>query len=212
MCSVKQITLRASMAASLLVLISAAPVQAAYKSSEPDWPCQSRYVPELSMGALWNGPALTGQEDWQADPVVAEVVERIAPRRTKIAEGEQAIADYAKSLGAKKKQKLPLLFSGLFQSVSDQRRKTMDQIKEFTRRQKALADKVSEITGQITAIPADAQGDASVKRAELMEQKTYAAKAFEGAERTVRYACEIPSDLEGRLGAYARAIEAALAK
>jgi hypothetical protein len=44
----------------------------------------------------------------------------------------------------------------------------------------------------------------------LEQRHAFAAKSFTDAERTMRYACEAPVRLEGRLGAYARALAAAL--
>ena len=47
-------------------------------------------------------------------------------------------------------------------------------------------------------------------REELTQRHFFAAKSYTDAERTLRYACEAPVRLEARLGAYARAMRAAM--
>ena len=50
----------------------------------------------------------------------------------------------------------------------------------------------------------------STKQFDLEQRRFFATKAFQDAERTLRYVCEAPVRLEARLGAWARALEAAL--
>ena len=57
---------------------------------------------------------------------------------------------------------------------------------------------------ELHAIPEDAAGAAGTQRAELEQRRFFVAKAFEDAERTLRFACQGPVALESRLGGYAR--------
>ena len=46
--------------------------------------------------------------------------------------------------------------------------------------------------------------------AELIDRSTFAQRTYYEAQRTMRYACEIPAELDQRLGLYARALQAGL--
>ena len=65
------------------------------RAEDPDWPCQQRLVPELTAAAYWNGLPLQGLGDWRADPEVADLVRRLAPRRVTTQEGLSQIASFA---------------------------------------------------------------------------------------------------------------------
>src|SRR5262249_2282435 len=48
----------------------------------PDWPCAQAKVPELSVAAVWDGPAIdTARGAWTNDPKLRDLVARLpAPR------------------------------------------------------------------------------------------------------------------------------------
>jgi hypothetical protein len=196
--------------AGLLLALTASRAPAA-PYGDPEWPCSSRLVPQLSPSAVWSGPPIDKAGDWRKVKSVAELVEEIAPRKFDVAEGETAIDDFAKKLPKKDRSRLlTLAFAGLFEKIGAERSAIIERIKEFAKRQRNIGDQIAKVNADLDAIPADAKGADGDKRAELVQQKLYATKAFDNAERTVRYACEIPTDLEARLGAYARALQAKL--
>ena len=59
------------------------------------------------------------------------------------------------------------------------------------------------------AIPPDAQGEAAAKRIDLQQRHDFTARNFEEIQRTIRYACQTPVELDARLGAWARALQEA---
>jgi hypothetical protein len=182
------------------------------KGEDPDWPCQQRVVPTLGAGTYWSGPPVEEAGDWSAEPRVAALVEQIAPRQVSAETGEAAIAAFADSLGAgdDKKRLLSLAFSGLLAETNRQRGEVISRLRELGHRQHDLADIASHAEEELRTIPADATGDAATKRTDLEQRFTFVTQAFTSAQRTMRYACDIPVQLDARLGRYARALQAHL--
>ncbi len=181
---------------------SAPPVQ------DPDWPCEARLVPKLTAAAYWSGP-LDSQADWHADPGIAELVRRLAPRRVTTEQGLDAIAGFAKTLSADRPRRLGLLFLGLLDETDRERAALIEELKEIGRRQRELADLVARLGDQLEAIPPGATGDDAARRADLQQRYDFTARNFDEIQRTIRYACETPVQLDARLGAWARALQKA---
>lgn len=193
--------------AGLLGLMLAGPAAAQpHRTADPDWPCVQRLVPRLTAGALWQGPLPVG--DWRGDTRVAALVEHVAPRRVAEEEGVAAIQAFATALDpAERRRLLPLAFVGLLDQTNAQRDGLIDAIRRFTRRQRELAEQARGVAAELRNLPPDAPAE---RRAEVEQRRHFTAKAFDDAERTVRFACEAPVRLEGRLGAYARTLAEAL--
>jgi hypothetical protein len=193
----------AALAAALALTAAAGP-----PSADPDWPCVQRFVPRVAAAALWPGPPLPENGDWRAEPDVAALVGRISPRSAPEEAGVAAIETFAAPLDAASRRRLlPLAFIGVLEETNRQRDVLVGQIRRFARRQRDLAEGVRRLESELRAVPADA---APAAREELKQRHAFAAKSFTDADRTVRYACEAPVRLEGRLGAYARALAEAL--
>jgi hypothetical protein len=195
--------------ASLLLLGSAPAAPLAARGEDPDWPCVQRLVPHLTAGGLWAGPSLPEGDAWRAAPEAAALVARITPRAVEEAEGLRAIEAFAAPLDAATRRRLlPLVFAGALAETDRQRAALIEQIKSFARRQRSLAEATNRIAAELDTVPSGAA--AAERRAELEQRHFFAAKAFQDAERTMRYVCEAPVRLEARLGAYARALQAVL--
>ncbi|MBX6740573.1 MAG: hypothetical protein IRY87_00825 [Acetobacteraceae bacterium] len=195
----------------LLALLAAAPTALAASGEDPGWPCQQRLVPRLEAGTLWPGPAPPENAAWRDTPEVAALVARITPRNVPEAEGLDAIKAFAAPLSpAERRRLLPLTFAGLLEETNRQRSDLITRIKAFARRQHALAEVANRAAKELETAPAEASGEAAARRTELEQRRFFTAKAFQDAERTMRYACEMPVQLEARLGAYARVLQAAM--
>lgn len=192
------------MSLAVIGLLQSAAANAAPYGTDPDWPCQSRLVQTLSPGTMWSGPSLDGLPDWHKEPAVQALVIQISPRSFKVEDGEAAIDDFAKEAGANKAKLLPLVFAGLFDTIGQDRTTIIQRIKDFAKRQRNISAHIAEMSAAIDKLPADTP---DAKREELNQQRLFATREFDNAERTVRYACEIPTELEARLGSYARAIQ-----
>ena len=110
-------------------------------NSNPDWPCRQILVGRLSAAAMWSGPSIEGVA-WRSDPAVADLVAKIAARRTPLEEAGRAIDDFAASQGAGKQKKLLAVFAGLFETLDGERTQVIEGLLRFGAKQKELADKI----------------------------------------------------------------------
>jgi hypothetical protein len=179
------------------------------RAEDPDWPCQQRLVPKLTAAAYWNGPALESPGDWRAEPDIADLVRRLAPRRVSTQEGLSAIAAFARTVSNDRARRLALAFRGLLEETDRERTGLIEELKEIGRRQHELADLVARLATELNAIPPDARGEAAAKRTDLQQRHDFTASNFEEIQRTIRYACQTPVELDARLGAWARALQEA---
>jgi hypothetical protein len=179
------------------------------RSENPDWPCQQRLVQKLTAAAYWSGPALEGLGDWRADPAVADLVRRLAPRRVSTQEGLTEIAAFVRSVSNDRSRRPALVFRGLLEETDRERAGLIEELKEIGRRQRELADLVARLATELNAIPPDARGETAAKRIDLQQRHDFTVRNFEEIQRTIRYACEIPVELDARLGAWARALQEA---
>lgn len=186
-----------------LALAAAAPL-----SENPDWPCPQRLVPRLSAAAYWNGP-LDAEGDWRADPGIAALVRRITPRRVSTEAGLAEIESFAKSVGVDRPRQLALVFRALLEETDRERAGLIEKLKNIGRRQREIAELVGRLADELRSIPPDATGEAAERRVDLQQRHDFTARNFEEIQRTIRYACETPVELDARLGAWARALQLA---
>jgi hypothetical protein len=197
----------AALAAAFVAPLNARP--AAPPAQDADWPCQQRLVPHLAAAAYWNGPGLDTAGDWRADPEIADLVRHLAPRRVSTQEGLSEIAAFSRTLSGDRPRRLALAFQGLLEETDRERAAVIDDLKQIDRRQRDLADLVARLAAQLNAVPADASGEDAAKRIDLQQRHDFTTRNFEEVQRTIRYACEIPVELDARLGAWARALQSA---
>jgi hypothetical protein len=189
----------------------AAAATAAPPATDPDWPCFQRLVPQLAIGTYWTGPPVPEGADWRQNKAVAQVVAQAAPRSVSIADGVTALNAFAAGLPPDARATpLAETFAGLVDETNHQRDEVVERIKELVRRQRGVAAVVAQITESLSAIPPDATGDQAAQRDDIMQRRALVIRGFEDVQRTIRYACDVPVQLEARLGAYARALQAKL--
>src|SRR5579863_1184766 len=93
----------------------------------PDWPCAQANVPEVSLAAVWNGPALDdAASKWKDDPKITALIPRLAARRTPLDQAEKSIVDFLSESAAQKSEKGKLLFAGLFERLNAERSSVMN--------------------------------------------------------------------------------------
>ena len=155
---------------------------------------------------------MDGIGDWRADPEVAALVRRVAPRRVSTQEGLSQIAAFAQTSPVNRPRRLALAFQGLLEETDRERGALIDQLKQIGRRQRELAGLVERLGAELDAIPADATSEAAAKRVDLQQRHDFTARNFEEIQRTIHYACETPVELDARLGAWARALQDAAAE
>jgi hypothetical protein len=166
-------------------------------------------VPNLTAAAYWSGPPLADLGDWRADPQVAGLVGRLAPRRVSTQQGLVEVAAFVHSLSGDRSRRLALAFQGLLEETDRERATLIAELKEIGRRQRELADLVDRLATELKSIPPNAEGEAAARRVDLQQRHDFTARNFEEIQRTIRYACETPVELDARLGAWARALQEA---
>ena len=194
-----------ALGAALLAAVNA--YSAPPKTEDPDWPCQQRLVGKLAAANYWSRPPPDDLGDWRADREVADLVRHLAPRRVTTEEGRSAIAAFARSLSDDRQLRLALAFHGLLEETDRERTSLIEQLKEIGRRQRALADLVARLQTELHSIPPEAVGEAAARRVDLQQRHDFTARNFEEVQRTIRYACETPVELDARLGAWARELQ-----
>ena len=171
----------------------------------PDWPCVQLKVPELSIAAGWSGrPIDAFQGKWQEDPQIAELVARLAARRMPLDEAEKQIATLLETTGDRE-AKGTLLFAGLFEVLSRERSEVMDGIERFSRKQKAVTEKIRSKETELHRMQ-DANADQS-KIGDLANQLEWDIRVYEDEKKTLSYVCEVPQLIERRLFGLSRAIQ-----
>lgn len=195
--------------ASALILCGA-PQTAGAQAPDADWPCVQRKVPSLSPASMWPGlDERTLAADWRADPEIAALVARIAPRRVSVEEAQEAVRSFAVGLGERKQDRLVKLFLGLFQTLDAERSEVMRGIERYARRQTQMAGRILADRARLEDLRQGAEAnpkEVNERRAQL----TTAIRVFEDRRASLTYACDVPRVIEQRLFALARAIQSEL--
>ena len=61
------------LAAVLLVCSAAMSIAKDKEYSDPNWPCISRKVAEISPAQIWDGPGLDAASEWQSDDEIRKL-------------------------------------------------------------------------------------------------------------------------------------------
>lgn len=185
----------------LLGLCAAGPAPA-----DPDWPCVQRMVPKVTASTLWSGYEAAG--DWRDDARVAAVVRAAAPRSVSVQAAVAAVDAFIPTVAVPERAAvLPLVFAGLVDETNAQRAQIFERLRGITRRQRLLTATTSRITGELRALPPDAP---ALQRQEIVERRLLLIREYEEIERTVGYACEVPVQMETKLGTLVQTLQRGL--
>jgi len=170
----------------------------------PDWPCQQLKVPGISIASVWTGPSIDTSKP--ADPKEAELVSRLAARRTPIEEARQLIAEFLVGTKDEKQQKATRLFAALYATLNAQRDEIMSGIERFSRKQKAMAEDIRQKTQKIRQLQDSSNADPA-RNDELASELVWQTRIFEDRRKTTSYVCDVPVLIEKRLFDLANAIQ-----
>ena len=200
--------LRSALAASVLV----ASGLEANAASRGDWPCVQRKVAEISLAAIWTGPQPdAAARKWRDDAAVANLVPRLAARRTSEAEASQAIADLAVSAGEAKTLKLLALIEGLVETINGERGDVIAGLERFGKAQKDMADVLRKQNADLSDLRNDPRADPA-KVTQQAEQLQWNLRIFDERQKSLRFVCEVPVLLEQHLFALSKDIQKSLGK
>lgn len=192
--------------AALAFAVSVAAARAA-DPRYPDWPCAQAKVPEISLAAVWAGPALDdAASKWKDNGKVSALVAKLAARKTPLDEAEKSVKEFLASSAADKTANAKLLFAGLFDTLNAQRSQVMSGLERVSRKQREAADKIREDTIQLQALQ-DATPRDDVKIDAMSNQLIWETRIFEDRRKVVRFVCEVPTMIDQRLFALGRVIQ-----
>jgi hypothetical protein len=176
----------------------------------PDWPCQQLKVPGIAIASVWNGPAIDPTDKTSAaDPKQAELVARLAARRTPIEDARKLIADYVVGTPEQKQEKAKSLFSALYSTLNVQRDQVMNGIERFSRKQKAMAEDIRDKAQRMRQMQNTQNAD-QAQSDDLASQLLWQTRIFEDRRKSASYVCDVPVLIEKRLFDLGRAIQDSL--
>ncbi len=200
----------ASLAATALAQTAPGATQAAPDeaevSNQAPWPCAQRRTPTISAAAVWAGPDIAKAGDWEQDAEAAALAEKLASRRTPLAEIDGLLDDFVKKAGADKDQRLTRVFAGALALINRERDHILAGIAHFAEGQERLAERVRKESEEV-ADDAD-KGDADAKAlAEAKVEFAWDKRIFAERSQSLTYVCETPAILEQRAFEIARRIQ-----
>ncbi|MFK4727089.1 hypothetical protein ABIE89_008189 [Bradyrhizobium niftali] len=173
----------------------------------PDWPCTQAKVPEISLAAVWAGPALDDvQTKWKDDAKVSALVSKLSARKTPLDEAEKSVKEFLAGSATDKTTNAKLLFAGLFETLNAQRAQVMVGLERVSRKQRDAADKIREETLALQALQGVTPRDEAKVEA-LSNELIWKTRIFEDRHKVVRFVCEVPTSIDQRLFALGRVIQ-----
>ena len=190
----------------LVLALSGTAVRAA-DPRYPNWPCTQAKVPEISLAAVWAGPALDDAETkWKNDTKITALVAKLSARKTPIDEAEKSVKDFLAASSTDKASNAKLLFAGLFDTLNAQRSQVMGGLERVSRKQREAADKIREEAIQLQALQGATPRDEAKVEA-LGNDLIWKTRIFEDRNKVVRFVCEVPTAIDQRLFALGRVIQ-----
>jgi len=173
----------------------------------PDWPCPQLKAPGISVAAVWTGPAIDSIDRTQlSDPGDADLVTRLAARRTPMDEAQKLIQRYVAREEADKQVKATALFAQLYSVLDAQRGEVMNGIDRFSRKEKDMAAEIRAKTHKLQEMQDGPDADQAAID-ELSKQVEWETRIFEDRRKSLTYVCEVPVLIEKRLFDLARVIQ-----
>jgi hypothetical protein len=189
------------LAAALLIPLAA---HADVAPADPDWPCMSIRVAQMSLASVWDGPpADPFLASWAADADVAALVRRVTPRRVPLASAQQSIRTFAAGLGPGHRERLLALVAGLFDTLDQERSVVLAGLDRLGRRQKQLNETILGDMARMRTQPQDGA-------APLADQLNWEVRLFEQRRQSTSAVCNVPTIIEQRLFALVRTVREAM--
>jgi hypothetical protein len=184
-----------------LVIVGMLSVKTAL-AAEADWPCVQRRVVDLSVVQMWTGPPIDPQASlWRDDQTIASLVRSLASRRTSLDAASAAIERFANASGPEKDTKLTLLFAGVFELINADRRRLINGIERFARKQRSLAEQISETSRVLRQ-----NAEPSPERTALEQKLQWDTRIYDDRSQALTYVCDSPVLLEQRVYALSQEI------
>jgi len=192
-----------------VALVSGPPPANAIDTENPDWPCVQRKVETLTSAQLWDGPPVEDVQKWWEDPEVRKLVDFAVSRRNPIEEVEARIEKLASETPQGERDKrMVQLFAGVLDETNKIRRRVIEGIERFQKRQVARAEALERKGEELADLHqrADKGEDVVEKVDRLQVEYDWDARVFKERQDNLPLACEIPVEIEQRAFAIAQTI------
>jgi hypothetical protein len=174
---------------------------------DPDWPCPQIKVSEMSLPAVWSGPAVDPLDaTWKSNPTVVDLVANLAPRRQPIDRAQVLLRDFAQHAGEQRQPQLLQVLVGLFTVLDQERNSVMAGLDRFGRGQRELAAEIRGDNEKLRALQTESASDPKAVQ-QMTQQVTWEVEVFQDRRQALSYVCDVPGKIEQRLFALARQIQ-----
>ncbi len=166
-------------------------------AGDQNWPCDQILVPEISLTAVWSGPAIDKEiKDWWKDEEVYNIVEELNEAILTEEEVTAIIDQFVSKASGNKKKKLLLVFAGFFEKMKTLRRIHIKGIKRCVERQREITGSISDASGEIRKLRTGKADTARLYQdPEMLEQSKkleWNARVHDERARLTPYICDEP--------------------
>ena len=194
-------------AALALALLTAPPALAQPAPQDPDWPCPQRLMPELALGQMWTGPQPPSAVHWASDPQISPLALELARAEIPLDDATTRARSFAEAQpAAERGQRLALLFQGALEIINGERSHLIDGIRNYTRNQRALAEKITAESAGLADLPVSPLEAVPEHLVALKRERDWDIRIFEDRSKSMKYLCDQPVLLEQRAFGLGRAM------
>lgn len=180
----------------LLALVPGPGVAADF--SDPDWPCIQRKVENLSAGLMWPHPVTKAT----LAPEAEELAAVLALRRVSLEEAETHVRDFV-ARHPSDEQALGSIFQGVFDRLSENRKRLMSGIARYSQSQIALSARIDADRIEMAKLSGEKAPDFD-RIDKLEEEMDWNERIYLDRSRALTYVCETPVLIEKRAYAIAQ--------
>ncbi len=180
----------------LLALVPGPGVAADF--SDPDWPCIQRKVENLSAGLMWPHPVTKAA----LAPEAEELAAVLALRRVSLEEAETHVRDFV-ARHPSDEQTLGSIFQGVFDRLSENRKRLMSGIARYSQSQIALSARIDADRIEMAKLSGEKAPDFD-RIDKLEEEMDWNERIYLDRSRALTYVCETPVLIEKRVYAIAQ--------
>lgn len=202
-------TIRSTLLALPLLLPLAAQAQPA--PQDPEWPCVQRLVPELALGQMWSGPQPPAGAFWASDAEISPLALTLANPDVPVDDATRKARTFAEAQPAPARpERMALLFQGTLEVINGERSRIIQNIRNYTRNQRALAEKITTENAGLVDLPVSPLAAVPEHLVALKRQRDWDIRIFEDRQKSMKYLCDQPVLLEQRAFEMGRAMTAML--
>lgn len=180
----------------LLALVPGPGVAADF--SDPDWPCIQRKVENLSAGLMWPHPVTKAA----LAPEAEELAAVLALRRVSLEEAETHVRDFV-ARHPSDEQALGSIFQGVFDRLSENRKRLISGIARYSQSQIALSARIDADRIEMAKLSGEKAPDFD-RIDKLEEEMDWNERIYLDRSRALTYVCETPVLIEKRVYAIAQ--------